>query len=47
MMTYEKEIADTLAKISTEITTKYNSLVRMLERKHKIVDLWKINSDYN
>lgn len=47
MMTYEKEIADTLAKIGAEITTKYNSLVRMLERKRKIVELWKINSGSN
>lgn len=47
MITYEKEIADTLARIGAEITTKYNSLVRMLDRKRKIVDLWEINYDSN
>ena len=47
MMTYEKEIADTIAKISSDIITKYTSLVRAVERKQKIIDLWKINCGSN
>jgi len=47
MMVYEKETADAIAKIGSGIIAKYASLVRMVERKQKIIELWKINCDYN
>ena len=47
MMTYTKETADAIAKIGSCIIAKYASLVRAVERKQKIIDLWKINCGSN
>ena len=45
MMTYEKEVANAVSLIGKNIIAEYLFFVRIVERKQKIIDLWKINCD--
>jgi hypothetical protein len=43
MMTYDTEVANAVSLMGNNIITEYLFFVRIVERKQKIIDLWKIN----
>ena len=47
MMTYNTEVANSLSLMGKNIIAEYLFFVKMVERKQKIIELWKINCGSN
>lgn len=47
MMFYDDDLAKKLASNGRSIIEEYLLFVRKVERRQKIIDLWKIKYEYN
>ena len=46
-MTYDTKVAKCVSLMGKNIIEEYLFFVRIIERRQKIIDLWKINCDSN